>query len=160
MVSFAGDFLPEESPVEKAMGWARYKLAVTKRKDEEAESSSIYNQNDPWSPTVTFSKFIDNENIQNQDLVAWITVGFLHIPHSEDLPNTATPGNAVGFFLRPYNYFDIDPSVHSPDGVYFHSEQDYGSCEVNHLACLSKTATCAPKIPPFTYEGFKDLVNL
>ncbi|XP_056403817.1 membrane primary amine oxidase-like [Hyla sarda] len=160
IVSFAGDFLPEESPVEKAMGWARYKLAVTKRKEEEAESSSIYNQNDPWSPSVTFRNFINNENIQNQDLVAWITVGFLHIPHSEDLPNTATPGNAVGFLLRPYNYFDVDPSVHSADGVYFQSEQDYGSCDVNHLACLSEKAFCIPKIPPFTYEGFKTLVNL
>ncbi|XP_075033529.1 amine oxidase [copper-containing] 3 [Mixophyes fleayi] len=160
MVSFAGEFLPEESPVEKAMGWARYKLAVTKRKDEEYESSSIYNQNDPWSPSVKFSDFINNENIQKQDLVAWLTVGFLHIPHSEDLPNTATPGNGVGFLLRPYNYFEIDPSVYSPDGVYFKSEQDYSSCEVNQMACLSKTASCAPKIPPFTYKGFKDIVNL
>ncbi|XP_069807772.1 amine oxidase [copper-containing] 3-like [Dendropsophus ebraccatus] len=159
IVSFAGDFLPEESAVEKAMGWARYKLAVTKRKDEEGESSSIYNQNDPWSPSVMFSNFINDENIQNQDLVAWITVGFLHIPHSEDLPNTATPGNAVGFFLRPYNYLDIDPSVYSPDGVYFKSDQDYGSCEVNQVACLSKNEPCTPKIPPFTYEGFKTLVN-
>ncbi|XP_073418720.1 amine oxidase [copper-containing] 3 [Dendrobates tinctorius] len=160
VVSFAGDFLPEDSPVEKAMGWARYKLAVTKHKEAEAESSSIYNQNNPWSPSVTFSKFINNENIKHQDLVAWVTVGFLHIPHSEDLPNTATPGNAVGFLLRPFNYFDVDPSVHSPDGVYFQSEDDYGSCEVNHIACVSKNAPCAPNIPPFTYEGFKSLVNL
>ncbi|KAG8565867.1 hypothetical protein GDO81_013007 [Engystomops pustulosus] len=160
IVSFAGDYLPEESPVEKAMGWARYKLSVTKRKDEEGESSSIYNQNDPWNPTVTFSDFINNEDIQNQDLVAWITVGFLHIPHSEDLPNTATTGNAVGFFLRPYNYFDIDPSVNSPDGVFFHSKQNYESCESNPIACLPETASCAPKMPPFTYKGFKNLVNL
>ncbi|XP_072270939.1 amine oxidase [copper-containing] 3-like [Pyxicephalus adspersus] len=160
IVSFAGDPLPNESPVEDAMGWARYKLAVTKRKDDEPESSSIYNQNDPWSPTVNFSNFINDENIKDQDLVAWVTVGFLHIPHSEDLPNTATPGNGVGFFLRPYNYFDIDPSIYSPDGVYFKSEQDYSSCDVNQMACISKTGSCAPKIPPFTYEGFKDLVNL
>ncbi|KAM9296343.1 amine oxidase [copper-containing] 3 [Gastrophryne carolinensis] len=160
IASFAGDFLPKESPVEKAMDWARYKLAVTKRKDEEYGSSSIYNQNDPWTPTVKFSDFIDNENIQDQDLVAWITVGFLHIPHSEDLPNTATPGNGVGFFLRPYNYFDVDPSLYSPDGVYFQSEQDYTSCDANHMACVSKTGSCTPKIPPFTYEGFKNLVNL
>ncbi|KAM8947698.1 amine oxidase [copper-containing] 3-like [Pelodytes ibericus] len=160
LVSFAGEFLPEESPVESAMGWARYKLAVTKRKEEEQASSSIFNQNDPWSPSVKFSDFINDENIKQEDLVAWITAGFLHIPHSEDIPNTATPGNGVGFFLRPYNFFDLDPSVYSPDGVYFSSEEDYSSCEVNHLACLSKTASCAPKIPPFTYEGFRNLVNL
>ncbi|CAM5095301.1 unnamed protein product, partial [Eretmochelys imbricata] len=52
-----------------------------------------------------------------QDLVAWVTVGFLHIPHAEDVPNTATPGNAVGFFLRPFNFFDEDPSVASRSTV-------------------------------------------
>ncbi len=52
-----------------------------------------------------------------QDLVAWVTVGFLHIPHSEDIPNTATPGNSVGFFLRPFNFFDEDPSLASRSTV-------------------------------------------
>lgn len=42
-----------------------------------------------------------------------MTVGFLHVPHSEDIPNTATPGNNVGFFLRPFNFFDEDPSLAS-----------------------------------------------
>ncbi|NXM89163.1 AOC1 oxidase, partial [Oenanthe oenanthe] len=52
-----------------------------------------------------------------QDLVAWVTVGFLHVPHAEDIPNTATPGNAVGFFLRPFNFFNEDPSVASRAAV-------------------------------------------
>lgn len=42
-----------------------------------------------------------------------MTVGFLHIPHSEDIPNTSTPGNMVGFYLRPFNFFEEDPSVAS-----------------------------------------------
>ncbi|OCT62742.1 membrane primary amine oxidase [Xenopus laevis] len=158
--SFPGEFLPEESPVDEAMGWARYKLAVTKRKEEEQQSSSIYNQNDPWTPTVNFLDFINGENIKDEDLVAWITAGFLHIPHSEDLPNTATPGNGVGFFLRPYNYFDLDPSVYSPDAVYFQSDQEYSSCDVNSLACLPKTASCTPEFSPFTYAGFRNYINL
>ncbi|XP_018419989.1 PREDICTED: membrane primary amine oxidase-like isoform X2 [Nanorana parkeri] len=131
-----------------------YKLAVTKYKDNEQHSSSIYNQNDPWSPSVKFSSFIDNENIQEQDLVAWITTGFLHIPHSEDIPNTVTAGNGVGFFLRPYNYFDEDPSVHSEDAVYFMPHEDLSSCSVNPLACIPEKASCVPKPPPFTYNGF------
>lgn len=45
--------------------------------------------------------------------MAWVTVGFLHIPHTEDIPNTSTPGNAAGFFLRPFNFFQEDPSVAS-----------------------------------------------
>ncbi|XP_078501466.1 amine oxidase [copper-containing] 3 isoform X2 [Lissotriton helveticus] len=160
IVSFAGEYLPETSPVENSMNWARYKLAVTKRKDEEPQSTSIFNQNDPWTPTVKFTDFINEENITNEDLVAWITAGFLHIPHSEDVPNTATAGNAAGFFLRPFNYFDKDPSLYSPDGVYFRSDQKYTTCEVNQLACQLKESSCPLKRPPFTYDGFQNIVTI
>lgn len=44
----------------------RYKLAVTRRKEEEPTSTSVYNQNDPWTPTVVFADFIDNETITNE----------------------------------------------------------------------------------------------
>lgn len=59
-----------------------------------------------------------------QDLVAWVTVGFLHVPHAEDIPNTATPGNSVGFFLRPFNFFDEDPSVASKNTIIVRQEKD------------------------------------
>ncbi|XP_067397504.1 amine oxidase [copper-containing] 3-like isoform X2 [Emydura macquarii macquarii] len=156
IVSFAGDHLPETSSMERSISWGRYKLAVTKRKEEEPTSTSIYNQNDPWTPTVAFADFIDNETIVNEDLVAWISVGFLHVPHTEDNPNTVTVGNGVGFFLRPYNYFNEDPSVYSPDGVYFRSDQDPSMCDVNRVACLSKTASCSPALPTFAYSGFQN----
>ncbi|NWY70491.1 AOC3 oxidase, partial [Erithacus rubecula] len=157
IISFAGKHLPTSSSMERSISWGRYQLAVTRRKEEEPTSTSIYNQNDPWTPTVTFADFINNETITNQDLVAWITVGFLHVPHAEDIPNTVTVGNGVGFFLRPYNYFSEDPSVDSPDSVYFSSEQDAGACGANPLACLSSAATCAPHLPPFHFGGFLNL---
>ncbi|XP_077410352.1 diamine oxidase [copper-containing] [Vanacampus margaritifer] len=112
--SHGDSVLPRGWREENGISWSRYPLAVTRHKDSEATSSSIYNQNDPWKPVVSFEDYIrNNENIVNQDLVAWVTVGFLHVPHAEDIPNTATPGNAVGFFLRPFNFFDEDPSVAS-----------------------------------------------
>lgn len=52
----------------------RYQLAVTRRKEEEPTSTSIYNQNDPWTPTVTFANFINNETITNE--VGWATLGW------------------------------------------------------------------------------------
>uniref|UniRef100_A0A8C5PYG5 Amine oxidase n=1 Tax=Leptobrachium leishanense TaxID=445787 RepID=A0A8C5PYG5_9ANUR len=82
--------------------YSSYKLAITKHKDQEHESSSIYHQNDPWNPTVKFSNFINDEDIKDTDLVAWITAGFLHIPHAEDIPNTVTAGNGVGAPLRSF----------------------------------------------------------
>ncbi|XP_070122185.1 diamine oxidase [copper-containing] isoform X1 [Equus caballus] len=116
--SMAHQVLPPGWHEERAVTWARYPLAVTKYREAELCSSSIYNQNDPWDPPVVFEKFLhNNENIENEDLVAWVTVGFLHIPHSEDIPNTATPGNSVGFLLRPFNFFPEDPSLASRDTV-------------------------------------------
>lgn len=46
---------------------ARYKVAITKHKDSEQTSSSLYSQNDIWTPAVDFSKFIeDNESIEDE----------------------------------------------------------------------------------------------
>lgn len=44
----------------------RYQLAVTQRKEEEPSSTSIYNLNDPWTPTVDFTDFINNETVAGQ----------------------------------------------------------------------------------------------
>ncbi|XP_015270530.1 PREDICTED: membrane primary amine oxidase-like, partial [Gekko japonicus] len=66
IVSFAGEHLPETSTMEKSISWGRYKVAVTKQKEEELTSTCIYNQNDPWEPLVAFVDFIDNETITNE----------------------------------------------------------------------------------------------
>ncbi|CAI9581568.1 unnamed protein product [Staurois parvus] len=116
--SHAHSVLPRKWDAERGIAWSRYSLAVTRHKDWELASNSMYIQNDPWDPVTYFENFIrNNEDIVNKDLVAWVTVGFLHIPHSEDIPNTSTPGNSVGFFLRPFNFFDEDPSVASRSTV-------------------------------------------
>ncbi|XP_011379470.1 retina-specific copper amine oxidase-like [Pteropus vampyrus] len=154
MLSFGGEPLPQNSSMERAVSWGRYQLAVTQQKEEEPSSTSIFNQNDPWAPTVDFTNFINNESIAGEDLVAWVTAGFLHIPHAEDIPNMVTVGNGVGFFLQPYNFFDQDPSSDSADSIYFREDEDAGSCEVNPLACLAKAADCALDLPAFSHGGF------
>ncbi|XP_047213721.1 primary amine oxidase, liver isozyme-like [Girardinichthys multiradiatus] len=156
--SFAGDHLPENQVEERSMSWARYKVAITKQKDSEQTSSSLYNQNDIWTPAVDFSKYIeDNESIEDQDLVAWVTTGFLHIPHAEDIPNTVTVGNGGGVILRPHNYFDEDPSIHSTDSVYL-SPGAEDSCENNRMACLAHE-TCSATLETFTYHGFDGVMK-
>ncbi|XP_053715552.1 amiloride-sensitive amine oxidase [copper-containing] [Synchiropus splendidus] len=123
--SHADSVLPRGWKEENGINWSRYRLAVTRHKDSEGSSSSIYTQNDPWEPVVSFEDYIrNNEDIVNKDLVAWVTVGFLHVPHSEDIPNTATPGNAVGFFLRPFNFFNEDPSLASKSTVIVRPDND------------------------------------
>lgn len=47
----------------------RYPLAVTKYRESELYSSSVYNQNDPWDPPVVFEEFLrNNENIEDEVL--------------------------------------------------------------------------------------------
>lgn len=87
-----------------------------------------------------------------KDLVAWVTTGFLHIPHSEDIPNTVTVGNGGGVLLRPHNYFDEDPSIHSADSVYIEPGAEE-ICESNGMACLAEE-NCSPMLEPFIYNGF------
>ncbi|KAJ1071803.1 hypothetical protein K5549_002095 [Capra hircus] len=147
-----GIHMPLDSTMERALSWGRYQLVVTRRKEEESQSSSIYYQNDIWTATAAFADFINNETLLGEDLVAWVTASFLHIPHAEDVPNTVTLGNRVGFLLRPYNFFDEDPSIFSPGSVYFEKGQDAGLCSVNHVACIPRLAACVPDLPPFSYQ--------
>ena len=60
---------------------------------------------------------MDNDSIVNEDLVAWVTIGMMNVSHSEDLPNTATAANSANFFIRPFNYFDEDPSMGSTNVI-------------------------------------------
>ncbi|XP_069816687.1 diamine oxidase [copper-containing]-like [Dendropsophus ebraccatus] len=145
--------LPQMWAEEKGIAWSRYSLAVTKQKDSEVTSSSIYIQNDPWDPDIYFENFVsNNEDIVNKDLVAWVTVGFLHIPQAEDIPNTPTPGNAVGFFLRPYNFFDEDPSVASR-GPIIVRPTDKSFTKVNIQRWTPVVSGQCGSEKPFRYNG-------
>ncbi|ESO96448.1 hypothetical protein LOTGIDRAFT_159859 [Lottia gigantea] len=110
--------LPEDKLNERTISWARYQLAVTKHKDDEHTSSSIYSSFDALDPIVKFADFIeDDENLIDEDLVTWVSLGMIHIPISEDLPLTQTPGKHLSFLLSPHNYFTEDPSMSSRDQV-------------------------------------------
>ncbi|KAK6182675.1 hypothetical protein SNE40_010303 [Patella caerulea] len=110
--------LPEDKLNERSIPWARYQMAVTKYSDNEVSSSSIYGNFDGLQPVVNFTQYLaDDENIVDEDLVLWMTMGMYHIPHSEDLPLTQTPGKHLTFLISPHNYFPEDPSMSSRDQV-------------------------------------------
>ncbi|XP_052821069.1 putative amine oxidase [copper-containing] [Mya arenaria] len=103
---------------EPSVSWARHQLAVTRYKDSERRSSSIYACYDGENPVVDFQDFMaDNESISDVDQVAWVTMGVHHIPRMEDQPVTPTVGLDLRFFLLPYNYFDEDPAIGSGDAI-------------------------------------------
>ena len=84
-----------------------------------------------------------------------MTVGFLHVPHSEDIPNTATPGNSVGFFLRPFNFFNEDPSLASKSTVIV--RQDKAGNPVVQRWTPARVGHCVSD-QPFSYNGTYALV--
>ncbi|GJE94516.1 amine oxidase catalytic domain-containing protein [Phanerochaete sordida] len=137
----------------KNADWARYNLAVSRRKDAEPSSSSMWNMNLPGAPPVEFARFFDGEDLAQQDLVAWVNVGMHHLPQAEDAPNTRTNVAASSFFVAPLNYFDADVSMDGANAVLLAPPaapgapwtwDDYGV----------RPAHCAPRpVPPFAYAG-------
>ncbi|KAH9505400.1 hypothetical protein Btru_057176 [Bulinus truncatus] len=113
------NILPKDMGNERSVSWARHQMVVTKHKDAEFWSSSVYAALDGQDPVVNFTQFYaDDENIVDEDLVLWLTGGMYHIPHTEDLPVTPTVGNHLTFFLLPYNYFKECPSMGSRDAIH------------------------------------------
>ncbi|XP_078688612.1 diamine oxidase [copper-containing]-like [Branchiostoma floridae x Branchiostoma belcheri] len=133
--------------------WMDYQVAVTRRKDSESSSSSIFNQNDLYDPVVNFQSFIDdNENIVDEDLVAWVTLAAHHVPHSEDFPTTATAGNQLQFFIRPFHFYDEDPSIASPNAVWVGRSPGSSENYVDRYG-TPEVSTCEPKHIPMNYDG-------
>ncbi|KAL1768241.1 amiloride-sensitive amine oxidase [copper-containing] [Sigmodon hispidus] len=106
--SMAEQMLPPGWQNSPAFTLPRYQLAVTKYQESERFHSSLYNQNHHWAYPMVFEDFIhNNENIEDEDLVAWVTVGHSHNLQSEDAFNVATPGNSAGFLLQPFDFLPI-----------------------------------------------------
>ncbi|XP_021021485.1 amiloride-sensitive amine oxidase [copper-containing]-like [Mus caroli] len=105
--SMTEQVLPPGWQTSPAFTWPRYQLAVTKYQESERFHSSLYNQNHHWAYPMVFENFIhNNENIEDEDLVAWVTVGLSHNHHSEIVPSVATPGNSAGFSLQPFDFYN------------------------------------------------------
>ena len=150
------NFLLEDSDVTNGAKWARYPVVITKYDDTEDQSSSIFAQNDPWDPVVDFERFVlDNDTIIDEDLVAWVTMGAYHIPHTEDVPSIPTTWHKCSFFLLPFNYFTECPSMSSPNIV--HIEPNRKTKELNvELNGVSYNYACAQRTyGPETFYGFR-----
>ena len=147
------DILLEDTPHARAAQWVRYPIVVTRRKDTERSSTSIYAQNDPWNPVVDFNDFVDGDNIVDKDLVAWVTMGSIHVPGTEDVPSTPTTWNRYSFILQPHNYFSECPTKHSPDVVVIHPGRKKGKPKV---IGVGPSSTCVPKVfGPFDFDGHR-----
>ena len=121
---FSNVVLPDEWPMLKgAASWAKYQIGVTRFNENERTTASYFTQGDPFQPNINFDNFFaDDDDLNNVDLVTWVSVGLHHLPTYEDLPVTTTSGKTLSISLIPFNYFKRDPSIHSRDAAVFWSE--------------------------------------
>ncbi|XP_060064088.1 putative amine oxidase [copper-containing] [Ylistrum balloti] len=145
---------------EPSISWARYQMAVTRRKDDEGQSSSIYAMWDRKEPIVNFQSFLDdNENVVDTDLVAWVTLGLHHLPQMEDLPLISSVGKRLSFFLTPFNYHDSDPSMASRDAIRMSYEETSGSDHIVRVENygLPKDFSCDSEFQENSYFNTSEL---
>ncbi|KKZ64039.1 hypothetical protein EMCG_01700 [[Emmonsia] crescens] len=86
--------------------FAKQHLAVTRQHDNEPLANSVQNTNLPWKPQQDFSKFFDDESLDQEDLVVWMNMGMHHFTRSEDVPVTLYSEAYASMVLAPHNFFD------------------------------------------------------
>ena len=107
----ATSILSKDDAIQKRAAFTDYTLWASAYSPDEKYSSGTYpNQNAQVEglPAWVAAK----RSIKDRDLVVWYTIGFRHIPRTEDWP--AMPGLWHGFGLRPFNFFDRNPGLDVP----------------------------------------------
>jgi primary-amine oxidase len=98
--------------------WSSSDLWVL-RNHPDTEPSSAHHNNylEPLAPLVDFTKMVDGEDIDGEDLVVYFNLGGHHVPSSQDVPNTLMHTSASSVLFMPFNYFDEDVSKAWRQGV-------------------------------------------
>jgi len=103
--------LDADEPQQQRASFSGASLWATRYNPDETFAAGVYpNQNRDVEGLPRF--IADHQSIANQDLVLWYTVGFHHQTRSEDWP--IMPEMWHSFRLRPFNFFDRNPSLDVP----------------------------------------------
>ncbi|KXJ88365.1 copper amine oxidase [Microdochium bolleyi] len=104
----------------KSAEFAKQPFAVSRHKDTEQASSSALNQNVPLAPPVEFWKFFeDDEDLVQQDIVAWVNLGMQHYTRAEDMPNTLMSEAHSSIMFAPMNWGDAELTVDLQNAVIY-----------------------------------------
>ncbi len=95
----------EDWPQRRAAFSAHNLWITTQHKNELFAAGAYPNQ----SQGGGLPEFVSGENIDQNDIVAWYTIGFHHVTRPEDWPILSTLWQSVK--LRPYRFFTQNPSL-------------------------------------------------
>lgn len=102
--------VPEDYPQKRA-GFTDYHIWVTPYRANERYAAGDYPfQSKGGEGLPAWTKA--NRAIDDTDIVLWYTMGFHHVPHSEDWPVMPTVWHE--FELKPVNFFDHNPALDLP----------------------------------------------
>ena len=107
--------MPDTHPAMKALSFSKYHCIIAAHHDDEKYVTGAYDQNRLSDPLVSLERIINGESIRQADIVAWLSVGFLHVPTSENIPQVTR--EETGFWLKPFNFFDNSSVYDMPQWV-------------------------------------------
>jgi primary-amine oxidase len=109
--SNARPLVDEEDPPLSRAQFANYHLWVTPYDPEEMWAGGKFsNQSAAGAGLPAWTE--NKRDVEDTDIVLWYTMGFHHIPSSEDWPVYNL--GWTGVTLRPYNFFDQNPAMDLP----------------------------------------------
>ena len=97
---------PDDWPQRRA-AFSASNLWVTARREGELYAAGAYPNQSRGGDGLP--SYVDGEQITENDLVAWYTVGFHHVTRPEDWPILSTVWQSVK--LRPYGFFTRNPGL-------------------------------------------------
>jgi primary-amine oxidase len=100
--------LPADQAPQSRAAFSTRSLWITKYKAQELYAAGDFpNQSKGGAGLPAW--IASPQNIINEDIVVWPTIGFHHIPRSEDWPMMPTLWREVT--IRPFNFFDQNPAI-------------------------------------------------
>lgn len=116
---------------ERSIGasFTKYQIGVTQFKDTENYLTSPFCIYNPGGCPLTFDDYLDGDNLVEEDLVIWASIGMMHLPGAEDAPSTESIGHTGSILIRPHNYFDEDPGMVTRNGPIYRRDTPDGSVQ-------------------------------